>query len=167
MLEDRIKVGQVERVDAFHAVELGCNIALLSEPGVHVLPSERRTRPGWGGYTVPVLALSTARGGVVSTRAGLMDRVRSALGPPNTERPLGVADFARLQHLTRISMPYAYSLSGYVLYADHEHFQPGRAGRGGSSVTIHAALTCGVASTARSSRSGRCGARSQAGPRSS
>jgi RimJ/RimL family protein N-acetyltransferase len=131
VLEDRIKVGQVERVDAFHAVELGCNIALLSQPGVHVLPSERRTRPGWGGYTVPVLALSTARGGVVSTRPDLMDRVRSALGPPTPERPLGVPDFARLQHVTRISVPYAYSLSGYVLYADHEHFQgrPSRARR--------------------------------------
>src|SRR5262245_8979186 len=30
VLDDRIKVGQVERIDAFHAVELGCNASLLS-----------------------------------------------------------------------------------------------------------------------------------------
>ena len=124
VLEDRIKVGQVERVDAFHAIELGCNVALLSQPGLHVLPSERRTRPGWGGYTVPILALSTQGGGVVSTRPDLLERVRSALGPPPPERPLGVPDFARLQHVARISVPYAYSLSGFVLYADRDHFRP-------------------------------------------
>ena len=81
VLDDRIKVGQVARIDAFHAAELGCNASLLNEPGLHVLPSERRTRPGWGGYTVPILALSTASGGIVSARPDLLDRVRTGLGP--------------------------------------------------------------------------------------
>src|SRR5205823_9779412 len=46
VLEERLKVGQVDRIDAFHAIELGCNASMLREPGVHVLPSERRSRPG-------------------------------------------------------------------------------------------------------------------------
>ena len=124
VLDERIKVGQVERIDAFHAAELGCNPAMLKQPGVHVLPSERRSRPGWGGYTVPILALSTAVGGVVSTRPDLLDRVRSALSPTVPDRPLGMPDFARLQHVARIAVPYAYSLSGHVLYTDREHFVP-------------------------------------------
>src|SRR5215208_7050144 len=73
MLEERIRVGQVERLDEFHARELGCGVELLRQPGVHLLASERRGRPGWGGYTVPVLALSTPQGGIVSCRAELLD----------------------------------------------------------------------------------------------
>jgi hypothetical protein len=72
MLEDRIKVGQVDRLDEFHATELGCGRTLLQRPGIHVVPSERRTRPGWGGYTVALLALSTAAGGVISARPDLV-----------------------------------------------------------------------------------------------
>jgi RimJ/RimL family protein N-acetyltransferase len=124
VLDERLKVGQVDRIDTFHAVELGCNATMLREPGVHVLPSERRTRPGWGGYTVPILALATANGGIVSARPDLLERVRSALGPMPPDRPLGVPDFARLQHVARIAIPYAYSLSGHVLYTDREHFSP-------------------------------------------
>ena len=119
VLDDRIKVGQVERIDAFHAVELGCNASLLSEPGLHILPSERRTRPGWGGYTVPILALSTAGGGIVSARPDLLDRVRTGLGSGRYERPLGAADFTRLHQVARLAVPYAYSLSGHVLYTNH------------------------------------------------
>ena len=88
VLDDRIKVGQVSRIDAFHAVELGCNASLLREPGVHILPSERRTRPGWGGYTVPILALSTPMGGIVSARHDLLERVRSGLGPTSADTRL-------------------------------------------------------------------------------
>jgi RimJ/RimL family protein N-acetyltransferase len=124
VLDERLKVGQVDRIDAFHAIELGCNASILREPGVHVLPSERRSRPGWGGYTVPILALSTAQGGIVSARPDLLERVRSALGPMPPDRALGVPDFARLQHVARIAIPYAYSLSGHVLYTDREHFNP-------------------------------------------
>lgn len=124
MLEDRIKVGQVSRIDAFHAVELGCNPALLGQPGVHVLPSERRARPSWGGYTVPILALSTPTGGIVSTRPDLLERVRTALVPIVPDRPLGASEFTRLHHVARVAIPYAYSLSGYVLYADPESFRP-------------------------------------------
>ncbi len=123
-LEDRVKVGQVARVDDFHAVELGCNPALLVQPGVHVIPSERRTRPGWGGYTIPILALATPGGGVVSVRPDLVERTRGQLSLFNTGRPIGAAEFARLQQISRATIPYAYSLSGYVLYTDREHFQP-------------------------------------------
>jgi RimJ/RimL family protein N-acetyltransferase len=124
VLDERIKVGQVSRIDAFHAVELGCNPSLLREPGVHVLPSERRTRPGWGGYTVPILAMSTLTGGIVSARPDLLERVRSGLMPVQADRPLGVADFTRLHHVARLAVPYAYSLSGHVLYTDFDHFRP-------------------------------------------
>jgi RimJ/RimL family protein N-acetyltransferase len=124
VLDDRIKVGQVARVDAFHAVELGCNPSLLRDPGVHILPSERRARPGWGGYTVPILALSTPTGGIVSARPDLLERTRTGLGRVMADRPLGGAEFTRLHHVARQAIPYAYSLSGHVLYADAEHFQP-------------------------------------------
>ena len=124
VLEDRVKVGQVSRVDEFHAVELGCNPALLVQPGVHVIPSERRSRPGWGGYTIPMLALSTASGGVVSVRPDLLERTRGQLALFNTGRSIGAAEFGRLQQVSRATIPYAYSLSGFVLYTDRDHFQP-------------------------------------------
>jgi RimJ/RimL family protein N-acetyltransferase len=128
MLEDRIRVGQVERLDRFHTGELGCGGTLLEEPGVHVVPSERRTRPGWGGYTIPLLALSTPRGGVVSVRPEVLDRARSALGPIRVGEPLGAVEFERLRQLAKSIVPYAYSLSGHVLFADAERFHP-RSGR--------------------------------------
>jgi RimJ/RimL family protein N-acetyltransferase len=124
VLDDRIKVGQVARIDAFHAAELGCNSSLFGQPGVHILPSERRTRPGWGGYTVPILALATTTGGIVSARPDLLDRVRASLGPSILDRPLGAAEFTRLHQVARLAIPYAYSLSGHVLYTDTDHFQP-------------------------------------------
>ena len=128
MLEDRIKVGQVDRLDAFHAVELGCGRTLLERPGLHVIPSERRSRPAWGGYTVPILALATVGGGVVSVRSDLVERVRGELAPLHMGQPLGVAEFDRLRRIASAVVPYAYSLSGYVLFADADHFRP-RAGR--------------------------------------
>ena len=45
---------------------------------------------------------------------------RSARRPP--DRPLGGAEFARLQQVARLAMPYAYSLSGHVLYTDARAF---------------------------------------------
>lgn len=124
MLEDRIKVGQVDRLDRFHAVELDCGRALLETPGVHVIPSERRGRPGWGGYTVPLLGLSTGGGGIVSVRPDLVDRVRAALAPASVGRPLGAADFDHVRQAARAAIPYAYNLSGYVLFADPDHYRP-------------------------------------------
>jgi RimJ/RimL family protein N-acetyltransferase len=124
MLEAGVRVGQVARVDGFHAAELGCNPALLTLPGIHVIPSERRTRPGWGGYTIPILALSTPGGGVVSVRPDLVERTRGQLAVLTAGRPIGAGEFARLQQISRATIPYAYSLSGYVLYTDAEHFQP-------------------------------------------
>ncbi len=124
MLEDRIKVGDVEQLDRFHAVELGCDVDSLRCPSVQFLPSDRRSRPGWGGYTVPVFALSTAKGGVVSCRPDM-------LGPPSRElrhaardEPLAEADFERLRRMARRVVPFAYSLSGFVLYCDRASFRP-------------------------------------------
>ncbi len=124
MLADRIKVGQVDRLDAFHAVELGCDPTLFGTPGVHVVPTERRGRPGWGGYTVPLLALSTVGGGIVSVRPDLAERVRVELAPVPSGLPMQEADFERLRRVTRTTVPYAYSLSGYVLFATRDHFLP-------------------------------------------
>ncbi|HYU21213.1 MAG TPA: GNAT family N-acetyltransferase [Chloroflexota bacterium] len=124
MLEERIKVGQVERLDEFHVVELGCSRALLERPGVHIVPSERRNRPGWGGYTVPLLALSTPGGGVISARPDLVERARAEASPLVPGRPLGSIEFERLRQISRAAIPYAYTLSGYVLFADSEHFRP-------------------------------------------
>ena len=126
MLEERIRVGQVERLDEFHARELGCGLELLRQPGVHLLASERRGRPGWGGYTVPVLALSTAQGGIVSCRAELLAALVGELSSVPRDRPLGDAAFEKLRRVTRRSVPYAYSLSGYALYCDLDHVRPVR-----------------------------------------
>jgi GNAT superfamily N-acetyltransferase len=126
MLEERIRVGQVSRLDDFHARELGCDLGLLHRPGLHVLASERRARPGWGGYTVPLIALSTPRGGIVSCRPDLLDPVRRelAMGPLALGEPLGEAEFERLRRVVRRAVPYAYNLSGCVLYCDPAHFRP-------------------------------------------
>jgi GNAT superfamily N-acetyltransferase len=126
MLEERIKVGQVDRLDEFHAHELDCDLALLRQPGLHVLASERRARPGWGGYTVPLIALSTRRGGIISCRPELRDPVRRELasGPLMLGQPLGEVEFERLRRVVRRAVPYAYNLSGSVLYCDPAHFRP-------------------------------------------
>jgi GNAT superfamily N-acetyltransferase len=124
MLEERIKVGQVDRLDAFHARELGCGVELLRSPGVHVFQSDRRSRPSWGGYTVPVFGLSTSQGGLVSCRADLLDEVRQELQPAGRDQPISEAAFERLRRITRKVVPYAYSLSGYTLYCERSGFRP-------------------------------------------
>lgn len=124
MLEDRLKIGQVERLDRFHARELDCEPSLLTEPGLHLVASERRGRPGWGGYTVPILALSTPRGGIVSFRPDLRQPIQTELGELPAGHSLGEADFERLRRLARRGLPYAYSLNGDVLYTDDESFRP-------------------------------------------
>jgi GNAT superfamily N-acetyltransferase len=124
MLEERIKVGQVEDLDRFHAAELDCDIALLQEPGVHLIPSGRRTRPGWGGYTVPVFALSTRAGGIVSIRPDLAGAAVQELHDAPRDAPLGEPHFERLRRLARRAVPYVYSLSGHALYCDRRSFRP-------------------------------------------
>jgi GNAT superfamily N-acetyltransferase len=124
MLEERIKVGEVEWLDRFHATELDCDVELLQRPGVHLVPSPRRTRPGWGGYTVPVLALSTRRGGVVSIRPDLAPSAQPELADAGADEPLGEPHFERLRRLARRAVPYVYSLSGYALYCDRHSFRP-------------------------------------------
>ncbi len=131
MLADRIKVGQVDRLDAFHVAELDCEPTLLATDGVHIVASERRLRAGWGGYTVPLLAIATPGGGIVSVRPDLAKRAQSELGQESTGRPLQEADFEHLRQVTRTAVPYAYNLSGYALFAAPGHFVsvPSRAER--------------------------------------
>jgi GNAT superfamily N-acetyltransferase len=124
MLEERIRVGEVEWLDRFHAAELDCEVELLRQPGVHLVPSTRRTGPGWGGYTVPVLALSTRRGGVVSIRPDLAPSARPELADARPGEPLGEPHFERLRRVARRVVPYVYSLSGYALYCDRQSFRP-------------------------------------------
>lgn len=126
MLEERLKVGQVEPLDRFHARELGCEVELLKRPGVHLLPTDRRGRPGWGGYTVPILALSTPSGGLISFRPDLLKPIAAEAESAPDGGPLDTAIFERLRRVARRSVPYAYSLSGHVLYADQTSFQPVR-----------------------------------------
>ena len=124
MLEDRIQVGRVERLDVYHATELGCGRELLEQPGIHVVPSERRDRPGWGGYTVPLLAISTNSGGVVSSRPDLVQSVRGAMAAFTATQPMGEVEFTALRDVARKAIPYAYNLSGYVLFVDQDRFRP-------------------------------------------
>lgn len=124
MLDERIKVGQVERLDRFHSRELDCDLELLRQPGVYFIGSEKRARPGWGGYTVPLFALSTPRGGIISCRPDLLEPARQQLHGVLPDHPLGDAEFERLRRVVRRAIPYAYIVNGYVLYCDREHFRP-------------------------------------------
>jgi GNAT superfamily N-acetyltransferase len=124
MLEERIRVGQVQQLDRFHADLLGCEPERLVEPGVAVLGCERRLRPTWGGYTVPLMALTTVSGGVVSCRPDLVEAVRAELAAAVGPGPLGEAAFERMRRIVRRSIPYAYSLSGFALYTDRQRFRP-------------------------------------------
>ena len=123
MLDERIRVGQVERLDHFHANELDCDVAMLQQSGLHLVPSARRTRAGWGGYTVPVFALATRAGGVVSIRPDLANAAVQELVDAPRDAPLGEPFFERLRRLARRAVPYVYSLSGYALYCDHGSFR--------------------------------------------
>jgi GNAT superfamily N-acetyltransferase len=124
VLHQRSRVGEVERLDRYQAWELDCDPSLLRQPGVHLLSSERRRQAGWGGYTVPVLALSTAGGGVVSCRPDLVGPIREQLLRTAPDQPLGETEFERLRSVTRRVVAYAYSLSGYALYCDAGSFRP-------------------------------------------
>jgi GNAT superfamily N-acetyltransferase len=124
MLQERSRVGEVERLDQFHAHELDCDPGLLRRPGVHLLSSERRGQAGWGGYTVPLLALSTAGGGVVSCRPDLFRLAGEQLSKVPPAQPLGETEFERLRGVARRAIAYAYSLSGHVLYCDAASYRP-------------------------------------------
>ena len=54
--------------------------------------------------------------------AGARQSTSSAATLP--DRPLSPVEFTRLHQIARLAVPYAYSLSGHVLYTDTEHFQP-------------------------------------------
>jgi GNAT superfamily N-acetyltransferase len=124
MLDERIKVGQVQRLDRFHADLLGCSLERLSQPGLTVLASDQRLRPAWGGYTVPIMALTTPGGGVISCRPDLAESLRNELASESPDEPISEAAFERMRRVVRRSIPYAYSLSGFALYTDRQQFRP-------------------------------------------
>jgi GNAT superfamily N-acetyltransferase len=107
-------------------------VATLQQPGLHLIPSVRRTRAGWGGYTVPVFALATRAGGVVSIRPDLANAAVHELADARRDAPLGEPHFERLRRLARRAVPYVYSLSGYTLYCDPSGFRPYGSGVAGA-----------------------------------
>lgn len=124
MLDERCRVGQVERIDRFHAWELGCDPAQLTAPGLHLVTSDRRAGPRWAGYTVPILAISTSQGGIVSTTRSLLEQVRRELAGVDWERRIGPDELEHLRKVARRIVPYAFCLNGQVLYCDAASFQP-------------------------------------------
>ncbi len=124
MLDERLKVGTHPRLDAFHAALLDIPTQQLAEPGIHLVATERRARPGWGGYIAPVLAIATSRGGLVSSRDDLFPAVSRETANFSPGRPLGEREFARLRSVSQRAVPYAYCLSGDVLFADQARFRP-------------------------------------------
>lgn len=124
MLEERCRVGRVDRIDSFHSWELGCDPDQLTAPGVHLVTSERRGGPRWAGYTVPILAISTAQGGIVSTTRSLQEQVRRELAGIDWDRRMGPEELELLRRVARRIVPYAFCLNGQVLYCDSESFRP-------------------------------------------
>jgi len=124
VLEERLLVGTQPRLDAFHALLLDVPPESFRVPGVHVVASERRARPSWGGYITPIYALSTPSGGVVSVRADLLPAVRRELAGAAPGRPLGEREFSKLRAISQRAVPYAFSLTGDVLFTDPAHFRP-------------------------------------------
>jgi RimJ/RimL family protein N-acetyltransferase len=124
MLDERCRVGQVDRIDQFHAWELDCDPALFTTPGVHLISSTRRALPGWAGYNVPILAISTPEGGIVSTTNSLLDKVRRELATVDMSRAMEAEDLEHLRRVARRIVPYAFCLNGHVLYCDQDSFRP-------------------------------------------
>lgn len=124
MLEDRVKVEQWARLHAFHAAEFGCPAALLQTKGTHLVASDRRRSPGWGGYTVPLCALTTASATVISARSDMVDRINRELGLGQPRGPLDIAELDVLRRISQRVVPHAHSLNGYVMFADQDAFRP-------------------------------------------
>lgn len=124
MLDLCCRVGQVDRIDRFHAWDLECDPALLTAPGVHVVPSQRRARPGWAGYNVPITSISTVSGGIISVAPSILEKVRRELAPIDWSAPVGAAELERLRPVARRLVPYAFCLNGHVLYCDEDSFRP-------------------------------------------
>jgi len=127
VLDERLKAGTHPRLDAFHSLLLDVPVERLREPGVHVVTSERRARPGWGGYITPIYAVSTPRGGVISVRADLASAVPREVPLPS-DRPLGEREFSRLRAISQRAVPYAYCLNGDILAVDRVAFKPAPGG---------------------------------------
>jgi len=128
VLHERLRAGSHPRLDRFHAQLLDVPADLLQLPGLHLVSSERRARPGWGGYISPIYAVATPRGGVVSVRGDLLELARRELGEPDRDRPLGEREFARLRALSQRAVPYAHCLTGDILSLERDDFRPASPG---------------------------------------
>jgi GNAT superfamily N-acetyltransferase len=124
MLDTCCRVGQVERIDRFHAWDLECDFSLLTTPGVHIVSSLRRARPGWAGYHVPITSISTPVGGIISVTPDLVEKVRRELEPIDWNAAVGEHELERLRPVARRIVPYAFCLNGHVLYCDDQSFRP-------------------------------------------
>ena len=124
MLDSRCRVGQVDQIDRFHVWDLECDDSLLTTPGVHVVSSPRRARPGWAGYNVPITSISTPVGGIISVSPTLVDKVKRELEPIDWHAAIGEQELERLRPVARRIVPYAFCLNGHVLYCSAESFKP-------------------------------------------
>lgn len=144
MVQEEARTRAIARLDAYYAEELGCSEELLYTPGVHLVPSRRRTRAGWAGYTKPLLAIARGESLVVSFRPDLEGAVRAELGRGEAPRRGGLlwgsaarseggggegvaapwGQFERLRRVSQRAYPYAFVLCGYSMYCDAEHFRP-------------------------------------------
>src|SRR5262245_39838775 len=123
MLDTYCRAGQVERIDRFHVWDLDCDAVLLTTPGLHLISSDRRARPGWAGYNVPITSISTPAGGIISLAPHLLDKVRRELEPIDWNAPIGEHELERLRPVARRIVPYAFCLNGHVLYCDEHSFR--------------------------------------------
>ena len=110
------------RLERFFADELGCEVSLLSAPGVHLLSGPKRDEPVWGEYKLPLLLLSRNGSAVVSVAAELLPGVLDIL---NTRASRVTEDVVfRVQRLVLSAHPTAKALWGRALYCEPDRFRP-------------------------------------------
>jgi GNAT superfamily N-acetyltransferase len=124
MLEARLAHAASATLISYYASELGCDATLFGRGGIHVVTSPRRARPGWGGYTVPALAISSPKGGIMSVRADLHERIARQFSFERETTPMGGEDFEQLRRMVYTAIPYAHSLNGHAMSIDVGAFRP-------------------------------------------
>lgn len=114
------------RLARYHVRELGCSEALLYEPGLHIVVTPLRLRPGWGGTVMPVLAMTFegSESTIVSVPPNLVDQVKDVLRGYPAGRPLRPDDLESLRPLAERYWPYSYILNGDALYCARGMLRP-------------------------------------------
>jgi GNAT superfamily N-acetyltransferase len=118
------RVEAISRLDTYYATELDCDEDLLYVSGLHLVPTRKRTRPGWAGYTKPIQALVRGDCTVVSMNPDLESSVRAELGRGGEWPLTSWASFDRLRRASQRSYPYAFILSGHSMFCDDRSFCP-------------------------------------------